>query len=113
MQLDPKFLRQHYESLSDESLLATNRTDLVETALKIFDEEVRRRGLAPLERTRREYPRTTDEDAEVDGESMDSGVDAGWLEDAAEVFSAVVVPNATSAQEAAQARDAIAAANNV
>jgi hypothetical protein len=37
--------RRHFEILSDEALLETNRDDLVETARGCFDEEVARRGL--------------------------------------------------------------------
>jgi Putative prokaryotic signal transducing protein len=37
--------RQHFELLSDEALLDTNRDELVEVAQQCFDEEVARRGL--------------------------------------------------------------------
>jgi hypothetical protein len=37
--------RQHFELLSDEALLETNREELVEVARQCFDEEVSRRGL--------------------------------------------------------------------
>jgi hypothetical protein len=37
--------RRHFEILSDEALMETNRDDLVETARLCFDEEVSRRGL--------------------------------------------------------------------
>jgi hypothetical protein len=45
MQLDPRELRQHYASLSDEALLEIDRADLVDVAQMIFDEEVRERKL--------------------------------------------------------------------
>ncbi len=45
MKLDPAELRQQYESLSDEALLAMNREDLVDLAQQIYDEEVESRGL--------------------------------------------------------------------
>ncbi len=43
--------RRHFELLSDEALLETNREDLVESAKQCFDEEMARRGLnaAPVE----------------------------------------------------------------
>jgi Putative prokaryotic signal transducing protein len=42
--------RRHFELLSDESLLAINREELVEAARSVYDEEVARRGLTgPLE----------------------------------------------------------------
>jgi hypothetical protein len=47
MQVDPEYLRQHYDSLSDEALLAIKRSDLVEIAQKC------KRGLAPLRGVRR------------------------------------------------------------
>jgi hypothetical protein len=37
--------RRHFELLSDETLLSTNRDDLVESARGCYDEEVERRGL--------------------------------------------------------------------
>jgi hypothetical protein len=37
--------RRHFELLSDETLLETNREELVETARECYDEEVARRGL--------------------------------------------------------------------
>jgi hypothetical protein len=37
--------RRHFEILSDEALLATNRQELVESARGCYDEEVARRGL--------------------------------------------------------------------
>ena len=43
MAADPQYLREHYASLSDEALAAIKRADLVETAQKLYDEEVRRR----------------------------------------------------------------------
>jgi hypothetical protein len=45
MKLDPAELRQQYESLSDEALLAMNRADLVDLAQQIYDEELESRGL--------------------------------------------------------------------
>jgi hypothetical protein len=37
--------RRHFELLSDETLLSTNREELVESARGVYDEEVARRGL--------------------------------------------------------------------
>jgi hypothetical protein len=45
MPIDPEDLRKHYASLSDEALLLLERDDLTSAAQKIFDSEVRRRGL--------------------------------------------------------------------
>ncbi len=41
--------RQHFEILSDEALLETNRDDLVEVARQCYDEEIARRGLNAAE----------------------------------------------------------------
>ena len=43
MPLDPEYLRHHYASLSDEALLELDRSELVETAQKCYDEELIRR----------------------------------------------------------------------
>jgi hypothetical protein len=40
--------RQHFQSLSDEGLLAVNRKDLVEMACQCYDVELAQRGLKPL-----------------------------------------------------------------
>jgi hypothetical protein len=45
MKLDPAELRQQYESLSDDALLAMNREDLVDLARQVYDQEVASRGL--------------------------------------------------------------------
>jgi hypothetical protein len=38
--------RRHFELLSDETLLETDRDELVEAARSVYDEEVERRGLS-------------------------------------------------------------------
>ena len=43
MQVDLEYLRRQYASLSDEALLALDRSELVETAQKCYDEELVRR----------------------------------------------------------------------
>ncbi len=115
MQLDPEYLRQHYDSLSDEALLAVDRNELVEIAQKILDEEVARRALVPLRGTRRTQiiptpPDLHDEEAELDGEPPDAGDEPAWLEDAAEVYSRTVNPGTTPAPDAVNARDVLQAA---
>jgi hypothetical protein len=45
MEISLDDFRRHFELLSDEALLATNREDLVEKARACYDEEVQRRGL--------------------------------------------------------------------
>jgi hypothetical protein len=43
--IDPEELRKHYASLSDDQLRLLEREDLTPLAQKVFDFEVRRRGL--------------------------------------------------------------------
>ena len=106
MQLDPEYLRKHYALLSDEALLAVDRAELVDMAQKILDEEVGRRDLSP----RRTYTNPTDDEAQVDLESPDDGDQPGWLDDAAEVYSVVVLPGTAPAPDAVKARDVLEAA---
>ena len=49
MIITPEQLRQHYASLSDDELLAMNRDDLTEVAAKVYDLEMGRRALTPVE----------------------------------------------------------------
>ncbi len=109
MAADPQYLRQHYASLSDEALAAIKRADLVETAQKCYDEEVRRRkpdsriggSLTPAaENTEldEELPPASEE------ESLDDEPD--WLEDASEVLS-------RTAQAGSEPADSMVEAQNV
>ncbi len=45
MEVSLEDFRRHFEILSDEALLATDREELVESARECYDEEVARRGL--------------------------------------------------------------------
>jgi hypothetical protein len=115
MQPDPEFLRQHYASLCDEELLATDRADLVAIAQTIFDDEVSRRGLTrgpKLPRAARQ-PDPLAEIPDVDGDLRDETGKPAWLADAAEAYS-VYAPDdrrdSGPAQTAAAARDALEAA---
>ena len=119
MQLDPEFLREHYASLSDEALLEVERADLVELAQKIFDLEVSRRNLHPLQDTRHErqtiprrpvYDAADGAEAKVDGEAYGAGEEPVWLEDAAEVYAYAVRSATETAPGALDARDALEAA---
>jgi|SRR5579859_197423 len=114
MQLDPEYLRQHYDSLSDEALLAVDRNELVEMAQKILDEEVARRDLAPLRGTRRTHIISTQPDpigeVEFDAQPAGAGDKPAWLEDAAEVYSYADLPGTPPAAEAENAREVLEAA---
>lgn len=45
MQIDPDEIRQRFDQLSDEGLLAINRNELIELAQQYYDAEISRRGL--------------------------------------------------------------------
>jgi hypothetical protein len=44
--MDPESLRERYGALSDEALMAVNRSELTEFARAFYDEEIERRGLS-------------------------------------------------------------------
>jgi len=85
MRLDPRELRQHYASLSDEELLEIDRADLVEMAQGIYDDEMRARKLSrrskPVRPIHERQPDAPIEESEVDGAEPD------WLPEAAEVYA--------------------------
>jgi hypothetical protein len=123
MQPDPEYLRRHYAALSDDALLAMKRTDLVDVAQKVFDAEIEKRGLARQSKpdrqaTPRPAPPTpvVDDHAEADGPSeqyTESYVDGDrpeWAEEAAEVYSAVVLPGRSAAEDVAECRAVLDAA---
>ena len=45
----PEDFQRHFEILSDEALLETNRDELVEMAREVYDGEIARRGLGSEE----------------------------------------------------------------
>jgi hypothetical protein len=97
--MDPKVIREHYASLTDEELRVVDRTDLTPTAQKIFDSEVQRRGLSLDSR---------EGEVETVVQTAKPELDADWLENASAVttFSG----GASAAAEAVEARDALLAA---
>ena len=107
MPVDPKYLREHYASLSDDALQAINRADLVAAAQQCYDDEIRRRKDARRIPAPQQVP---DESVEYDSDLAQDGDKPGWLADGAEVFSRVDRPGAPPAVEIADARDALDAA---
>jgi len=93
MKADPEFVREHYRALSDEELLAIDRSDLVEMAQGIYDAEVSRRALAPRGRVpRADDPRPAPVAANRPLAEKDVPATEGkpdWLDEAAEVYSVV------------------------
>ena len=66
-------LRRHYASLSDDELLALDRSDLTEVAQRCFDDEVASRKMAPAE----------EEEGIPEEAAEDSEIESDWLENAA------------------------------
>ena len=104
MRTDPNYLREHYSSLSDEALLAVDRSELVELAQQCYDAEMKMRDLAPRGRPR-PIPRRSEqlpvEEADTGVPLIDSEEKPEWAEDAAEVYSVVVHPGPSSGEDAA------------
>jgi hypothetical protein len=99
--LDPEDLRRNYATLSDEALLAMDRSDLVDMAQPIYDQELRHRRLT-LERSGDEAAR-----GDLDGVS---GPKPAWLDDAACAAEFASFPGRNSAPDAANAREVLQAA---
>jgi hypothetical protein len=101
MPLDAEFLRQHYAAMSDEELESVNRTDLVEAARQIYDEEVAARvSAAP----------PADEEAVAPAEPIAIDIPDNWLEDSAEAYSSYARPGTTDPSEGSvDARNALEA----
>jgi hypothetical protein len=108
MKPDPEYLRQHYASLSDEALRDINADELVPAARQCFEAEVKQRQLDSPVDVLEEYEAEeilAEEYSESDGDGPPD-----WLEDGAEIYSAVVRPGVAIAPGAANARDALEAA---
>lgn len=109
MQPDPEYLRRHYGSLSDEALLEIRRPDLIEAAQKCYDAELEKRGLASAGTARRSKRAETPErpvDRDV-AEEPDTEGAPEWLDEAAEVYSAIVTPGSPLTPDMANAREAL------
>jgi hypothetical protein len=105
MAVDPEYLRRHYASLSDEALLDINPDELVEAARACLDAELRKRELdAPVDLE------ASGEDAEYDDEPSGGDGPPEWLDEGAEVFSAVVREGVMATPQAHHARRALEAA---
>ena len=117
MHVDPEYLRQHYEMLSDEALLEVDRGDLVEIAQKCYDQELSRRGL-DVRRGKSQIVRDRpiskgpepDEDEEILDETAGDGDEPGWVEEGACVCSFSAHPGQHLAPECEKARDVLQAA---
>ncbi len=103
MPVDLEYLRRHYASLSDEALRELDRSELVETAQKCYDEELARRE--PLRLTK-----LFNQTADLESQVLDGDNNLEWLGDASEVFSQVDRAGAVPAPDIANARTALEAA---
>jgi len=117
LQVDPEYLRQPYERLSDEALLEVDRADLVDVAQKCYDEEVSRRGLDAQQQNARLESRVIsspssapDEEEEAIDATAAAGDKPAWIEEAACVCSYSVHPGQHLAPECENARDVLQAA---
>jgi hypothetical protein len=81
MPVDPKYIRDHYASLTDETLLGLERADLTPEAQKIFDAEIRRRGL-DIERPDDDANDENSEGTWMQDGNEESEDDAAWIENA-------------------------------
>ena len=108
MSIDPEDLRKHYASLSDDELRLMEREDLTPVAQRIFDSEVRRRGLDIDEADNHEIQTTTASFSFFRSPKEDDAEEDHWSEKA----FAVTTFSGTAAgpAEAADARDALLAA---
>jgi hypothetical protein len=117
MKADPEIVREHYNSLSDEELLAENRADLVEIAQQYHDAEVSRRGLNAARKVRTAdipaaAPAQLDipEEEEAGTEVLSPGQKPEWLADAAEAYSVYVSHGSFEDPRVADASRALEAA---
>ncbi|MFN7998621.1 MAG: hypothetical protein U0Q18_33670 [Bryobacteraceae bacterium] len=114
MRLDPEFLREHYSSLSDESLLDIDRSDLVGMAQQCYDAEVARRGLDGTSAVSVEEPALASPPDFVPSDALysraevpDPGDTPAWLGEAAEVYSAVVLATRHEEERVGDARQVL------
>lgn len=103
MLINPDNARERYKSLSDEALLAIDRSELTTVAQSGYDSELAARGFADEAR-----PRTRSRDGADSPDTTESSPD--WLADAAEVFSAPGDPGGEPAPKIEDAREALEAA---
>jgi hypothetical protein len=97
LESDTEDIRRHYDSLSDEALLAISRADLTEVAQRCYDAELSARGIAPQLEAQ-------------DSSDAVLGVPPEWLKDAACACSFEAVPGNNPAPELDDARNILESA---
>ncbi len=125
MKIDANDLRRHYESMSDEELLAMDPAELTEIARQVYDEEFARRGLGgDAEESDDEAGVAAhvgtedeeDEDAEADEDigdgdlDIDEGPPPEWADDAAVACSFSAHRGDNNSKQATRARTVLRAA---
>lgn len=100
MQLDLQYIKQHYDSLSDEALLSLDRSELVEEAQKCYDAELEKRHLnkRPAERGSPDHSAPENTSAEPT---------PAWLPEGAIVFGKLPRPGDNWTEELRDARKAL------
>ena len=101
MAIDPEELRKHYVSLSDDEFRLLEREDLTPLARKVFDFEVRRRGL-DIEQADDTATHPTASFSFFRSPKEDDAEEDHWSEKAVAVtiFSGTLPADATSARDA-------------
>lgn len=121
MRIDIEQLRRQYANLPDGALLELDREDLTEAARACYDEEVRRRDLAPDGAAPQWRKRASvavdpsgaadlENSAEAVTDDSDSADRPDWLEEAAEVYSQYIHHAGMPARQALRAHDVLVAA---
>jgi len=127
VQIDSQSLSRHYASLSDEELIALDRTELTAVAQKYFDAEYARRELnRPRGAESFAGPDNADAEGDGDGDGEDSqvafgagedparddptGEDPDWLSEAACAASFSTTPGQPLAEDADNALAALQSA---
>jgi hypothetical protein len=111
MTVEPEYLPGYYATLSDETLLAMNRADLVAAAQKCLDDQLHKRGLTPRASARRfDEPDVIPRPQDIADGAPPPEDKPRWLEEAAEAFSAVDSAGTTMAHEISEARQVLEAA---
>jgi hypothetical protein len=106
VQINPDDFRDHYASLTDEALLDLDRTELVEVAQQLYDQELARRGLVAQQYEEdSEEPEVTPRSTGARG--IQTGPEPEWLEDASTAAAFTEVQGQDSARAAEEARDAL------
>ena len=109
MRIDTEDLRRNYASLTDEALEAIDRSELVDAARKVYDEEVARRRLdneAPESSAEPEPVEIADDGHELEPENESPE----WLDDATCLASFSIQRGAAYADAAVEVSDVLRAA---